>query len=293
MSLTNVDDKLLNIPSPEKVQLDTPETRSFAPVPEPVQEVESIPEDNDPDVSAVYEIQSAEPAESAEPADVDEYGTEIAKQEKVYTQAEVDARINEAIRKRLKERAETPAEPQYQPQYQPQSEAQPAASDDWEAQLESFIESTLSKREQKAQAEQWQRQEQEAQANFEIRFNQGMAKYQDFEQVVMGKPLTPQMVIATRGMSDPAAFIYAAAKTQAPELDRISKIGDPYAQAIELGRLEERMRKARSTVSKAPRPIEAPKGDVSEKVQRTWSIDEKLRHAESESKKERMRGKTM
>jgi hypothetical protein len=120
-----------------------------------------------------------------------------------------------------------------------------------------------------------------------------MAKYQDFEQVVMGKPLTPQMVIATRGMSDPAAFIYAAAKTQAPELDRISKIGDPYAQAIELGRLEERMRKARSTVSKAPRPIEAPKGDVSEKVQRTWSIDEKLRHAESESKKERMRGKTM
>jgi hypothetical protein len=293
MTLTNVDDKLLNIPSPEKVQLDTPETRSFAPEPESVPEVESIPEDNDPDISAVYEISAPKTEEPAEPADVDEYGTEIAKQEKVYTQAEVDARINEAIRKRLKERAETPVEPQYQPQYQPQAEVQPAASDDWEAQLESFIESTLSKREQKAQAEQWQRQEQEAQANFEIRFNQGMAKYQDFEQVVMGKPLTPQMVIATRGMSDPAAFIYAAAKTQAPELDRISKIGDPYAQAIELGRLEERMRKARSTVSKAPRPIEAPKGDVSEKVQRTWSIDEKLRHAESESKKERMRGKTM
>lgn len=292
MSLTNVDDKLLNIPSPERVELDTPETRSLAPEPEFAPEIAepTISEKETVETEPVYADISPEPA--PEDTNVDEYGTEIPKQEKVYTQAEVDARINEAIRKRLKERAETPPEPQYQQQYQPQTEAQ-AASDDWEAQLESFIETTLSKREQKAQAEQWQRQEQEAQANFEIRFNQGMAKYQDFEQVVMGKPLTPQMVIATRGMSDPAAFIYAAAKTQAPELDRISKIGDPYAQAIELGRLEERMRKARSTVSKAPRPIEAPKGDVSEKVQKTWSIDDKLRQAENESKKERMRGKTM
>ena len=67
------------------------------------------------------------------------------------------------------------------------------------------------------------------------------------------------MVIATRGMQDPAAFIYAAAKTQAPELERISRIQDPISQVVELGRLEERMRKSRASVSQAPRPIDMMK----------------------------------
>ena len=293
MTLTNIDDKLLNIPTPEKVQLDTPETRYSAPEPELTPETSEATPALEPAHEVPEETINNEASEElTEPDNVDEYGSEIVKQEKVYTQAEVDARINEAIRKRLKDRAETAPQPQYEPQYQQPADTQPA-SDDWESQLESFIETTLSKREQKAQQEQWQRQEQEAQANFEIRFNQGMAKYNDFEQVVMGKPLTPQMVIATRGMADPAAFIYAAAKTQAPELDRIAKIGDPYAQAIELGRLEERMRKARSTVSKAPRPIEAPKGDITERAEKKWSIDDKLRMAENEAKQDRMRGRTI
>lgn len=231
-----------------------------------------------------------------EPENVDEYGTEIPKQDKVYTQAEVDAKINEAIRRRLKERADdAPIQqpPQQSPQTQQQFEYDANNADSWEVQLEGFIEHTLTKREQKQQQQQWERQEHETQAAFEVKFNQGASKYSDFESVVIGKPLTPQMVMATRGMSDPAAFIYAAAKTQASELDRISKISDPYAQAIELGRLEERMKRSRSNVSQAPRPIEAPKGDVSEKVERTWSIDDKLRQAEDASKKERMRGRSI
>lgn len=289
MSLTNIDDKLMGIETEmlENKPLD---------VPKPYEE----PEEYSDDVEAVN-ITAPEPTE--EPAEVeaepeaeptkDEYGSDIVKQEKVYTQAEVDARINEAIRKRLKERAEDIPQPQYQQAAQQQMpEYDPNNSDSWEVQLESFIENTLTKREQQKQQQDWQRQEQENQANFEIRFNQGMAKYSDFEQVVMGKPLTPQMVISTRGMADPAAFIYAAAKTQAPELDRISKIGDPYAQAIELGRLEERMRKSRNTTSQAPKPIAAPKGDVSEKAEkRTWSIDDKLVQTEQQMRKERMRGR--
>ena len=91
-------------------------------------------------------------------------------------------------------------------------------------------------------------------------------------------------------MDDPAAFIYAAAKTQAPELERISKLSDPYSQAVELGRLEERMRKSRASVSGAPRPIDQIKGDSVEKEHqpRTWSIDDKLQADERAMRKERM-----
>ena len=290
MSLTNIDDKLLNLEMvvPEKVELSTPET---------FDEPDEVTTPDEPVEAVELEDKTTpEPVKEIESVDTDDYGTEVIKQEKVYTQAEVDARINEAVRKRLKERAEEPQYQPPQPQYQPQPQAavpeyDPNSSDSWEVQLESFIENTITKRQQKQQQQDWQRQENENQANFEVRFNQGMSKYQDFEQVVSGKSLTPQMVISTRGMSDPAAFIYAAAKTQAPELDRISKIGDPYAQAIELGRLEERMRKARSPVSQAPKPIAAPKGDMVEAVKRKWSIDDKLVQAESEAKKERMRGR--
>lgn len=224
-------------------------------------------------------------------SNIDEYGNEIPKQEKVYTQAEVDARINEAIRKRLKERSEEPVQ-----QQTPHQDFQYDAStgDSWEAQLEAFNESWFQKREQRARQEQYQRHEEQTQAEFEIKFNQGASKYQDFEQVVMGKPLTPQMVIATRGMQDPAAFIYAAAKTQAPELERISRLSDPYAQAVELGRLEQRMRQSRAAVSKAPKPINAVKGDMTEAAApKTWSIDDKLRQAEKENKAERMRGRSI
>ena len=283
MSLTNIDDKLMSIEASEPLApmvLDTPETFD-----EPVEQAEQIEHIDEPVEAAPIEV-----VEKKEETTTDEYGSEVATKEKTYTQSEVEAMMRDRL-SRVKQ-PEPVQQPAYQQPPQAQVEYDPNSGESWEAQLESFIENTLSKRDQKQQAENWQRQEQETQANFEIKFNQGMAKYNDFEQVVMGKSLTPQMVISTRGMADPAAFIYAAAKTQAPELDRISKISDPYAQAIELGRLEERMRKSRSNVSQAPKPIEAPKGDMTEKKQRTWSIDDKLRQAESESKKERMRGRT-
>ena len=284
MSLKNIDDTMMQIQNEQPGLV--PEA---APLMNDVPEAVDKPEYLEPESTPIES-----PVETAEvsTADVDDYGTEIPKQEKVYTQAEVDARINEAIRRRLKEKGEESRPIQQSQQPQQQFEYDANATDNWEVQLESFIENTLTKREQKLQQDQWNRQEQDTQANFEVKFNTGAAKYADFEQTVLGKPITPQMVIATRGMDDPAAFIYAAAKTQAPELDRISKIHDPYAQAIELGRLEERMRKARGSVSKAPKPIEQPRGDVSEKVERKWSIDDKLRQSEAEARKDRMRGRT-
>ena len=228
-------------------------------------------------------INNEAPEELTSAAEVDEYGTEIPKtEEKLYTKAEVQ----EMMRRRWKEEQDSKQTPQ---QSAPQEADYQPVDGDWKAQLESFVDHTISKREQKAQEQQWQRQAQEVQAQFEIKFNEGVAKYPDFEQVVYGKPLTPQMVLATRGMADPSAFIYAAAKTQAKELERISSIGDQMAQAVEMGQLAERMRKARSNVSQAPRPIEAPKGDVVEKVERTRNIDDQLQIEEKRLRQQRAR----
>ncbi len=214
--------------------------------------------------------------------EVDEYGTEIAKPEKVYTKAEVEAMIRDRVA-RMKQSDFSQQQPsQPEPQHQ-------AVEGDWEAQLESFIDHTLSKREQKIQEQRWQQKAQEAQAQFEVKFNDGVAKYPDFETVVYGKALTPEMVLATRGMNDPAAFIYAAAKTQPKELERIASIGDTMVQAVEMGQLAERMRKARSNVTNAPRPVETPKGDVVEKVERTRNIDDQIRQEEVRLRKERAR----
>lgn len=220
-----------------------------------------------------------------ETPEVDEYGTEIPKPEKVYTQAEVEAMIRDRVSRMKQGDFQQPSPTQLQPM----QEAANIPEGDWEAQLESFIDQTLSKREQKLQDQRWQQQAQEAQTQFEIKFNEGVAKYPDFEQVIYGKSLTPQMVLATRGMNDPAAFIYAAAKTQAKELARISSIGDPMTQAVEMGQLAERMRKSRSQVSQAPRPIEAPKGDVVEKQERTRNIDDKIQMEEKRLRQERAR----
>jgi hypothetical protein len=223
-----------------------------------------------------YGVETAQ-EEAPESTELDDYGNPVEKKERVYTEAEVQA----MIRKRIKEKHE-PQQPAPQPQYES------PIDDNWEHQLESFVEQTLSKREQKLQEERWKAHEQETQANFEIKFNTGASKYKDFEQVVVGKPLTPQMVLATRGMNDPAAFIYAAAKTQAPELDRISKISDPYVQAVELGKLEERMKKARPINSQAPKPIANIKGDMVEAKQKPRSIDDILAAEENARRKARL-----
>jgi hypothetical protein len=217
--------------------------------------------------------------ETTEPdSSTDDYGNPVETKERVYTESEVQA----MIRKRIKDKYEAPTPPP-----QPIQETAPVDGDDWQAQLESFVDNTISKREQKQQELRWQQQEQETQANFEIKFNAGASKYKDFESVVMGKALTPQMVLATRGMSDPAAFIYAAAKTQAGELERISQINDRMVQAVELGKLEERMKKSRPVNSAAPKPIAGIKGDMVEAKQKPRSIDDILVADENARRKAR------
>lgn len=287
MSDSRVDDLMLGlVPEPVVLTNDSRDNEDTRPN---TVETDRGSEDIYEDAAETKIENKSEPKKESKPeVATDDYGNEIPKQEKMYSESEVQAMIRDRL-----SRGKFAEQPVQQPvqQQQPQDFKYDSENEDsWESQLESFIESTLAKREQKNTQRQWQQQEQETQANFEIKFNTGASKYQDFEQVVIGKPLTAQMVMATRGMEDPAAFIYAAAKTQATELDRISKINDSYAQAVELGRLEERMRKSRSSVSNAPRPIEQIKGDTIEKDHqpRTWSIDDKLQADERASRKERM-----
>jgi len=211
---------------------------------------------------------------------VDEYGVEVEKP-KTYTEEEVQA----MIRKRLKLHHEEKQQPynQQQPQMTPQQqeaaqsfEHDPESEESWEVQLERHINRTIDRREQKKQESQWKAEAERSQHEFEVKFTSGMSRYKDFNDVVAGKPITNGIMMAARSMADPAAFIYAASKQQPKELERIAQISDPYQLAAEVGRLEERMRKARKT-SSAPKPVSKIQSDVHGKYNEKRSLDDLIR----------------
>ncbi len=208
--------------------------------------------------------------------ETDDYGNKVPKG-KVYTEEQVQA----MIRKRLKLSQEEKQQPQQQ-QYQPPAqqaegfEHDPNNEQPWEIQLENHIKQTVQKLETEKAQVAWQTEQHRAQADFEHRFSSGMSKYSDFSDVVAGKPITNGIMMAARSMADPAAFIYAAAKQQPKELERIAQITDPYVLAAEVGRLEERMKKAR-TISKAPKPPTKTKGDIADKGMIKQNLDDLIR----------------
>ena len=263
MSITSIDEMLLGgkthtqpaTPEHQEPILDEPEF-------EPEREINDEKFDQDPEPEAP-EQKEAEPAKEAA---VDDYGNPEP-EKKTYTEDEVNERINKAIRDRLARLERNNQQPQQQPQQAAANQAaagfeyNPDSAQDWQQQLESFVEQTVSKMTGRQQQMQQQQREQQAQAEFEIKFHQGMGKFQDFTDVVGQQPITDAMTIATRAMKDPASFLYAAAKRHAPELQRISQLPDQYAQMVEMGKLEERMRKNKEA-TKAPRPLAATKEDT-------------------------------
>lgn len=221
---------------------------------EPVPQQEAAQEVTKP-VEAV-KPEETQSVKSEESSPIDEYGNPVEKP-KMYSEEEV----NRLIRERLaRGRHAEQAQPvQQQPQQQQQSSEQ---EENWQQELEKFVEQTIDKRQTKLAEQQWKQQEALRQAEFESKFSTGMGKYSDFREVVAGKPITDSMLLATRNLENPAAFIYGAAKFHSQELDRIAKISDPYAQAAEVGRLHEKMIKTKNVVSNAPKPIEAVTGDI-------------------------------
>jgi len=215
--------------------------------------------------------------------ELDEYGNEIQKG-RMYTEEEVQQKIRDRLARG--HHAQQQQAPQQQSQQRQQAsegfEADPDSNESWEMQLEAFIDRRLETREKNAKREQWERQEESKQFEFETKFTTGMEKYSDFKSVVGKLPITDSIMMATREMKDPAAFLYAAAKTHPAEIERIASLHNPIHQATEIGRLEEKMKKAKN-ISNSARPLSNTKSDYSsEKVAPKRSIDDLIvKHAKS------------
>jgi len=215
---------------------------------------------------------------------LDEFGNEKAPP-RTYTQDEV----NEMFRKRFKNHAPQQSTEQIQQQANEAArgfEYNENSDVPWQQQLEHFVEQTFHKISQKEQQKQIQARENAAENEFRERFTTGMERFNDFKEVVEVQPVTQYMTMALRGMKDPTAFIYAASKRAPTELQRISQIHDPYAQIVEMGKLEERMRKS-PTKTNAPKPVARTRDDGKMSMQtekKGESIEDLIARAESKKR---------
>lgn len=259
MSTTSIDDLLLGGKTTQHPE--TPEHQANN-EPTEIEEYESQEASSDENETFDVEASSNLSDDSEESKEkigrhVDDYGNETPKEndairERLARQARKYESEIESLRSQLNE-AGASREVQAAAR---DFEYDPESKGDWQTQLASFVKQTVNSM-TREQSESQQRQvEARAQQEFETKFSKSMSKFDDFRDVMMDLPfeITNPMTLATRAMDDPAAFLYAAAKRQPNELERISKIRDPYAQMTEMGRLEERMRKNKSTTN-APRPL--------------------------------------
>lgn len=276
MPTTNIDDLLMGggqNPTQKVEPVDAPEVEdeleSSGPEHEDAPEYDESDE-QEPEPSEQGEDEPEEPKASKK--EYDDYGNEkepeneairerLARQARKH-QAEIDA-----LRSHL---ANQGASQQVQ-QAAKDFEYDPNASGDWQQQLASFVKQTVKSMNDEQANERQRHEEAKVQQEFESKFRDGMSKFSDFVDVVESLPfeITNPMTLATRAMADPASFLYAAAKRNPQELERISKIRDPYAQMTEMGKLEERMRRNKPT-TKAPRPLgrvsdDAPAKEVQKK----------------------------
>lgn len=285
MTITNIDDILVpreqamikneQIPAqPANVELEQPQEPSLEAntaeklqiEPEKSSETELKEEVSEKEASAP-KAEEIEQKTGDKP--IDEYGNPVEKP-KMYTEEEVNQRIRDRLsRGRF---AEQPTQQQVK-QAAENFQADPNSEESWETQLEAFVERTIDKKQKKVAEDQWRHREQERQAEFETKFTAGMNKYADFNDVVRGKAINEGILLASRALDNPAAFIYGASKLHPQELDRIARIDDPYQQAAEVGRLHERMVKSRNTNSKAAKPLETPKADIPAQTANRPSID--------------------
>jgi len=255
---------------------------------EEIPKQEDIVQENVSDIPPSEEVEEEIEKESSpqnikkDTSDTDEYGNPV-KKSKLYTEEQVQRIVRERLSRIKSSPPNTHSEIKETTQDFQIDNINP---EDWEAQLNNFIDKRLEaspafdkRLENKTAAEQRRKIEQEEQTiqmQFQEKFTAGVEKYDNFREVVAGKPITDAMMFATRGMDDPAAFIYAASKMQPKELERIANIRDPYQQAVEIGRLDSSLKKARMIANKSPRPLEDIKGDVVTKDRVNTNIDDRI-----------------
>lgn len=274
----------------DSFEADNPDALLSSAVPSSIDDVESKtdePSESDYESEETStESSSSNESSSEKEEETDEYGNEKPSISKTYTEDEVNERINAAVRERLSRLERNgQAEQQVQKQTKDNFEYDENSAQTWQEQLEGFVKQTVSKMHTE-QAEHVRRtQEQQAQLEFEQKFIKGMDRFKDYKEVVKQEHMTDAMVLATRSMADPAAFVYAAVKRAPEDIKRIASLKDPYAQMVEMGKLEERMRKTKTGTS-APRPLSRTKDDASinHKSDKEPSVDDLI--AQSERKRQ-------
>lgn len=261
MSISSIDDLLAGGAGNSQ----QPATPEYQDEPAPIEEVdhdepdsfEEVAEEIEHDSSTDYDDEDVADDKPKKEVDEDEYGNSKepeneAIRERLARQARKYEAELEALRSQLAQQGASREVQQAAKEF----EYDPDASGDWQQQLASFVKQTVNSMTREQEEAKSRQQEIAAQQAFEAKFREGMNRFDDFRDVMENLPfeITNPMTLATRAMDNPAAFLYAAAKRNPQELERISKIRDPYAQMTEMGKLEERMRKNKPT-TKAPRPL--------------------------------------
>ncbi len=272
MSISSIDELLMG-GGGNSLQPDTPESK-YQDEPETIQELEKdSPEYDDNDNSSqplsddnesgeqnddpYGEGEQEEKPRKEEAKEFDEYGNEKEPENEVIRERLArQARKHEAEINALRSQLAQQGASQQVQQAAKDFEYNPDDGGDWQQQLGLFIKQTVNSMTREQKEEQSRQEDAQLQSDFEGKFKEGMARFEDFTEVISSLPfqISNPMTLATRAMENPAAFLYAAAKRNPQELERISKIRDPYAQMTEMGKLEERMRKNKPT-TKAPRPL--------------------------------------
>lgn len=289
MSISSIDDLLMGVGNSQ--QPATPEHKEKqekAPVEE--MERDNVPQEKEPNYDTDDEADTDTPDDSDSDDDVED--RKVVGDEEKDDEPEVDEygnkkdRMSKGMKDRLDRKEKQHQREIEQRDYELQqlrqqlatkgasSEVQKAAADfeynpndetSWQQQLTDFVKQTVKGMHTDEQQKTREVQEQTAQREFQQKFTKGMDRFGDFRDVVGSQPIDDAMTLSLRAMSDPSAFIYAASKRHPQEIERISKLPDPYARMVEMGKLEERMRRNKPT-TKAPRPLGRTREDASSKV---------------------------
>jgi hypothetical protein len=261
MSISNIDELLMGATGNSQ----QPATPEYQDEPTPVEEAKDEEyeeyaekrEEYDEYAEYAEDEKKTKQLETEKTQEVDEYGNEKepeneAIRERLARQARKhEAEINE-LRAQLSEQGASREVQKAAKDF----EYDPEAQGDWQQQLASFVKQTVNSMTREQEETRHRQIEQQEQREFEGKFRDGMSRFDDFKEVISSLPcqITDPMTLATRGMDNPAAFLYAAAKRYPQELERISKMRDPYAQITAMGNLEGSMRRNKPT-TKAPRPL--------------------------------------
>jgi hypothetical protein len=279
MSISNIDDLLMGVGNSQ--QPATPEHKEkLQDEKAPIEEMESdAPEygdtDETPDTSD--DDSDEKPDQKGESHDdegeEDEYGNKkermskgmkdrLDRKEKQH-QREIEQRDHElqVLRQQLANKGASSEVQKAAAEF----EYDPNDDSSWQQQLTEFVKQTVNSMQTDEQQKARDVKEQTAQREFHKKFSQGMDRFDDFRDVVGSQPIDDAMTLSLRAMSDPSAFIYAASKRHPQEIERISKLPDPYARMVEMGKLEERMRRNKPS-TKTPRPLGRTKEDATVKV---------------------------